>query len=87
MPEYKPDDKVYLWRFIHGPFIKDGENGEPDTYYAVALVAVNDPFSELFEEEFYSEDGRDFVEIQEYLDNQTGVSPYLLPEGWVYDER
>ncbi len=81
--EYQPDDKVYLWRFIHGPFLNDEEN----LYYAMALVAVNDPFGELFEEEFWSEDGRDFVEIQEYLDNQTGVSPYLLPEGWVYDER
>lgn len=81
--EYKPDDKVYLWRFTHGPFLNEEEN----LYCAMALITVNDPFGEVYEEELFSEDGRDFVEIQEYLDNQEGLKPYVLSEGWEYDER
>lgn len=85
--KYKPDDKVYLWRFTHGPFFNEDEQ----LYYAVAVVTVNGN-ENPFEEEFWSDDGRDFVVIQEYLDEQIGlkpylIKPYLISEGWEYDER
>ena len=85
--KYQPDDKVYLWRFTHGPFLNEDEQ----LYYAIGVVTVNGN-ENPFEEEFWSEDGRDFVEIQEYFDKQVGikpidVAPYIVSEGWEYDER
>lgn len=80
---YNPDDKVYLWRFTHGPFLNEGEG----LYYAVGIVTVNDDTDNSFEEEFWSEDGRDFVAIQEYFDSHVGIKPYLVSDDWGYDER